>query len=210
MGITKLSKPNTSTGRLIQQAVRSIRPKTAVGKIGVALGAEIGGAVGDQCHRILGSIVRDSTIGEAPGAGWSGDAHRRARREAYIEQARRMQEEAWRRAQEAYRRAQAAGDGARRASGGPHSTSHGTSRKAASDAHPYYYRGRVVSDYYEVLEVSPKARQSVIEKAYRALMREVHPDLGGDQRKAQLVNEAYEVLRDPASRRVYDVENGLS
>ena len=65
-------------------------------------------------------------------------------------------------------------------------------------------------DYYEVLEVNPKARQSVIDKAYRALMIEDHPDQGGDQRRAQLVNEAYEVLRDAAKRRQYDSENGLT
>jgi len=74
----------------------------------------------------------------------------------------------------------------------------------------FRYRGRTVADYYDVLEVSPRARQSVIDKAYRALMREDHPDQGGDARKAQLLNEAYEVLRDPIKRREYDMENGLS
>ena len=59
-------------------------------------------------------------------------------------------------------------------------------------------------DYYEVLEVSPGARQSVIDKAYRALMLEEHPDRGGDTRKAQLINEAYQVLGDPARRTEFD------
>ena len=59
-------------------------------------------------------------------------------------------------------------------------------------------------DYYEVLEVSPAARQSVIDKAYRALMLEEHPDRGGDTRKAQLINEAYQVLGDPARRTEFD------
>lgn len=71
------------------------------------------------------------------------------------------------------------------------------------------YRGKSVADYYEVLEVSPRARQAVIEKAYRTLMREDHPDQGGDPRRAQLVNEAYEILGDPVKRREYDQENGL-
>lgn len=61
-------------------------------------------------------------------------------------------------------------------------------------------------DYYDVLEVSPNARQGVIEKAYRALMLEEHPDRGGDTRRAQLINEAYEVLSDPARRQQYDRE----
>ena len=55
-------------------------------------------------------------------------------------------------------------------------------------------------DYYEVLEVSSGARQSVIDKAYRALMLEEHPDRGGDTRKAQLINEAYQALSDPVRR----------
>lgn len=59
-------------------------------------------------------------------------------------------------------------------------------------------------DYYEVLEVSPGARQSVIDKAYRALMLEEHPDRGGDTRKAQLINEAYQALSDPAQRAEFD------
>ena len=59
-------------------------------------------------------------------------------------------------------------------------------------------------DYYEVLEVSPVARQSVIEKAYRALMNDEHPDHGGDTGRAQLINEAYRILRDPGTRRDYD------
>ena len=48
-----------------------------------------------------------------------------------------------------------------------------------------------------------------VERAYRREMREHHPDRGGESRRAQLINEAYEALRDPAKRRTYDRENGL-
>ena len=73
----------------------------------------------------------------------------------------------------------------------------------------YHFNGKVVCDYYEVLEVSSRARQSVIDKAYRALIRENHPDQGGDPGRARLLNEAYEVLRDPVKRRQYDEQNGF-
>lgn len=59
-------------------------------------------------------------------------------------------------------------------------------------------------DYYEILEVSPTARPAVIDKAYRALMFEEHPDKGGSTAHAQLINEAYAVLSDPTQRAEHD------
>ncbi|MDR7415555.1 MAG: J domain-containing protein [Armatimonadota bacterium] len=61
-------------------------------------------------------------------------------------------------------------------------------------------------DYYEVLQVHPRAHPLVIQKVYHVLMRDLrhHPDLGGDVRMAQLINEAYRVLSDPAQRAAYD------
>lgn len=163
------------------------------------------------------------------------DRDRRVRRAEYAAEALREQQEEGRRAREAYRRAQQsagrrAGEGGRRAGegGGPgpgpggrgsgpdsgpgagtDSGAAGGPRTGGSRAQTRRYRGRTVPDYYEVLEVSPRARQAVIEKAYRALMREDHPDQGGDPRKAQLINEAYDVVGDQAKRREYDRENGL-
>lgn len=74
---------------------------------------------------------------------------------------------------------------------------------------PRVFRGRPVPDPYRVLEVAVNARQSVIEKAYRAIMLEDHPDRGGDSARAQQVNAAYEILRDAATRREFDEENGI-
>lgn len=61
--------------------------------------------------------------------------------------------------------------------------------------------------YYEILQVSPDAAQEVISSAYRTLMSKLrkHPDLGGDIHEAQLINEAYETISDPAKRAEYDV-----
>src|SRR5437879_3454582 len=67
-------------------------------------------------------------------------------------------------------------------------------------------RFRPEIDYYEILQVHPKASQEMVKKAYRTLMGELggHPDLGGDEEHAKLINEAYTVLGDPELRRGYD------
>jgi len=61
-------------------------------------------------------------------------------------------------------------------------------------------------DYYEILQVHPHASAEIVRKAYRTLMGEMggHPDLGGDEERAKLINEAYSVLGDPDIRRAYD------
>ncbi len=67
-------------------------------------------------------------------------------------------------------------------------------------------RFRPEIDYYEILQVHPRASQEMIKKAYRTLMGEMggHPDLGGDEERAKLINEAYGVLGDPDLRAGYD------
>jgi hypothetical protein len=71
-------------------------------------------------------------------------------------------------------------------------------------------RFRPEVDYYEVLQVHPHASAEMIKKAYRTLMGEMggHPDLGGDEERAKLLNEAYAVLGDPEIRRAYDQARG--
>ncbi len=65
-------------------------------------------------------------------------------------------------------------------------------------------------DYYEILQVHPRASPEMIKKAYRTLMGEMgaHPDLGGDEERAKLINEAYAVLGDPGVRQAYDAARG--
>jgi serine/threonine protein kinase len=58
---------------------------------------------------------------------------------------------------------------------------------------------------YDILEVSPKARPSVIQAAYRTLMQEYHPDkYSGDERIAKEINDAKEILLDDDKRAKYD------
>jgi curved DNA-binding protein CbpA len=59
-------------------------------------------------------------------------------------------------------------------------------------------------DYYEVLQVSPRAEADVIRAAYRTLARKYHPDHGGDARRMIALNDAWDVLGDPARRADYD------
>lgn len=63
-------------------------------------------------------------------------------------------------------------------------------------------------DYYKVLGVDRGASQDEIAKAYKKLARKYHPDLNKHkdaEAKFKEVNEAYEVLRDPETRKRYDL-----
>jgi hypothetical protein len=66
--------------------------------------------------------------------------------------------------------------------------------------------GRGRRDYYRILHVQPDAPLEVIRSSYRTLMQRMrtHPDLGGDNRQAALLNEAWSVLRHPQKRASYD------
>jgi curved DNA-binding protein len=62
-------------------------------------------------------------------------------------------------------------------------------------------------DFYQVLGVSRTASQDEIQRAYRRLAREHHPDLNSDpsaEERFKDVSEAYDVLSDPQTRRRYD------
>src|SRR5690348_11273137 len=62
-----------------------------------------------------------------------------------------------------------------------------------------------MSDYYTILGVPKSASQDEIKKAYRKLAHQHHPDKqGGDEKKFKELNEAYQVLSDPAKRSQYD------
>ncbi|MGO9607149.1 MAG: DnaJ C-terminal domain-containing protein [Candidatus Binataceae bacterium] len=74
-------------------------------------------------------------------------------------------------------------------------------------------------DYYKVLGVERTADPAQIKSAYRKLARKHHPDVNPGNKEAEKqfkeINEAYQVLSDPAKRKKYDElgadwEHGIS
>ncbi|TVQ32739.1 MAG: J domain-containing protein [Phycisphaeraceae bacterium] len=62
-------------------------------------------------------------------------------------------------------------------------------------------------DYYETLDVDRSATQEEIQRAYRKLAREHHPDVNKSpeaEKRFHEIGEAYEVLKDPEKRKRYD------
>ena len=61
-------------------------------------------------------------------------------------------------------------------------------------------------DYYSILGAKSNASPGDIERLYKRLAVQHHPDRGGDEEEMKSLNEAYGVLRDKDARRVYDAE----
>ena len=63
-------------------------------------------------------------------------------------------------------------------------------------------------DYYNILGVNRNASEKELKKAYRQMARKYHPDVNSGDKSAEArfkeINEAYEVLSDPAKRQKYN------
>jgi len=62
-------------------------------------------------------------------------------------------------------------------------------------------------DYYELMQISPKAEQETIQRVYRMLASRYHPDNPetGDTGRFVMLKRGYEILADPETRAAYDV-----
>ena len=63
-------------------------------------------------------------------------------------------------------------------------------------------------NYYDLLQINPRAEPETIERVYRILAARYHPDnqQSGDPERFQQLTEAYEVLSDPRCRSEYDLK----
>ena len=63
-------------------------------------------------------------------------------------------------------------------------------------------------DYYKILGVSRNSSEDEIKKSYRKIAMQFHPDRNPGSKEAEerfkIASEAYEVLRDPEKREIYD------
>lgn len=70
-------------------------------------------------------------------------------------------------------------------------------------------------NHYEILGIHVQSNPSVIRQAWKLAAWAHHPDLRPENERLaetehmRRVNEAYQVLSDPARRRRYDLEHGL-
>lgn len=69
-----------------------------------------------------------------------------------------------------------------------------------------------MKNYYDLLQVSPTASTEVIDSAWKALIRQCHPDSAGDnpkkkreyEERSRELNQAHDVLSDKKKRASYD------
>jgi len=68
-------------------------------------------------------------------------------------------------------------------------------------------------DYYDILQVHPRAEKEVIDAAYRRLAAKYHPDvsqLSDATERMKQINTAYEVLSDPVKRAASYAARGVA
>jgi curved DNA-binding protein CbpA len=66
-----------------------------------------------------------------------------------------------------------------------------------------------INNYYKLLGIDPKADQQTVKQAYLARIKEWHPDKNPNrteeaEQKTKVLNQAYQILKDPEARKNYD------
>lgn len=59
-------------------------------------------------------------------------------------------------------------------------------------------------DLYNILGVSKTSSMEDLKKSYKKLCIKHHPDKGGDENEFKKISEAYNILKDPEKREIYD------
>lgn len=59
-------------------------------------------------------------------------------------------------------------------------------------------------DYYSTLGINKNASDDEIRKAYKSKSMKHHPDRGGNEEEFKKINEAYQTLKDPQKKQMYD------
>jgi len=62
----------------------------------------------------------------------------------------------------------------------------------------------VETAYYELLNIAPDAKAGELTSAYRKMCLRLHPDKGGSEEQFKAMKAAYDVLKDPQKRKMYD------
>jgi len=58
--------------------------------------------------------------------------------------------------------------------------------------------------YYDLLGVAPEATPEELSSAYRKKALKLHPDKGGNEDEFKAMKSAYDILKDPHKRKIYD------
>jgi len=68
------------------------------------------------------------------------------------------------------------------------------------------FRNNTPKTYYEILDLTPRATSKEIKLQYIKLVKVYHPDNGesGSEEKFKEISKAYQVLKDPIKRQLYD------
>lgn len=58
--------------------------------------------------------------------------------------------------------------------------------------------------YYDLLDIAPEATPDELSSAYKKMALKLHPDKGGSADQFKAMKAAYDVLKDPQKRKLYD------